>query len=174
MRKKAIIAGAILIAILLLGSILFIGAPPSSPPITVRHIKSVQSGDHVTATFEITNHTARNYSVYPVSVEARNGSVWKTCSDFSSYSFPIDDLGPHGSESRTFEMSNWPTGSPLRFRLTASERLTGLKARLTYFEWSLVNHKNLLVPLNPFQTNFSFPRTIEIVSEEFIEPEANQ
>jgi hypothetical protein len=43
MRKKPIIAGAVLIAVLLLGSIFFIITRPSIPAITVRHIHQERS-----------------------------------------------------------------------------------------------------------------------------------
>ena len=178
MRTKPIIAGAVLIAILLLTTIVFITARPSPSAITVRHIKSVQSGGGVTATFEIKNHTARTYSVYPLSVEVSNGPVWKACADFSSPSFPIDNLGPHASMTRTFYMTDLPTGSPLRLRLQGQKELVGLDSFFMRLNLRFrQGQKN--VSLNPFDKTRVFLTpiqivTIQIVSDEFVESEQNQ
>lgn len=76
MKTKAIIAAAVVIATPLLTAIVFITYRPSPPAITVRHVKSVRSGDWVAATFEITNHTDLGYLVDPFYVVARNGLGW--------------------------------------------------------------------------------------------------
>ena len=172
MGKTAVIVDVVVIAVVIAATLI---APvqPRSPAITIRHIKSVKSGDWVAATFEIKNHTARTYSVYPVSVEVSNGLVWKACADFSSQSFPIDDLGPHGSVSRTFYTTNLPTGSPLRLRLLGNEDLAGLDSFfMRLHSRFLEGHKN--VSLNPFDKTRVFPETLDFVSDEFVEPEQKQ
>jgi len=171
MRTKPIIAGAV-VAVLLSTAIVLISARPSPPPITVRHVKSVQSGGGIEITYELTNHTTNSYSVYPVSVEVRNGLVWKTCSDFNSHPRPIHNLGPLGSESSTFEMTNLPTGSPLRLSLCAGKELTGLERFFRRLGLRF-RHGNKDVPLNPFDKTIVFSKPTQIVSDEFVEPEPN-
>jgi hypothetical protein len=172
MAKKRVMAGAVVIAILLLISIVFITARPIPPPITVRHVKSVQSGNLVTATFEIANHTGGNCFVYPISVEVSNGLAWKACFDWNSQSFPIDGLGPHLSESRTFYMTHLPTGSPLRLRLTGQKGLVGLDSFFMRLN-SRFRQGQKSVSLNPFDKTMVFLNPIQVVSDEFVESEPN-
>jgi hypothetical protein len=90
MRTKAIAAGVVGTIVLLCVAILAITPrPPSPASITVRYIKSVQSGELVTATFEITNHTANGYFVGATIVEVLNDQFWKKCFQFDSTPGPI-------------------------------------------------------------------------------------
>lgn len=171
MRKKAIVAGAVLIAVVLCITIFFGAARPSPVPITVRHIQSVRSGDGVEMTFGITNHTTSSYRVSPVSVEVRNGLVWKECFAFNSHLGPF--LSPHRSETFALSMSDLPTGSPLRFRLRAQKILTSLNGFIRRLKLNLrFGHPH--VSLNPFDKTITvFGNDTQIVSDEFVEPEPN-
>ena len=165
MRTKPIIAGAVIIAILL--SIVFITARPSLPSITVRHIKSVRSGDWVVATFEITNQTDQNYLLIPVWVKARNGLAWPLTDHFS---IPI--LGPYRSVTATFNMTNLPAGSPVRLRLDAIKELAGLERFFMRFDLRFRQGQRN-VSLNPLDKSvrvFSSKQAV-ILSDEFVEPE---
>ena len=174
MRTKPIIAGAV-VAVLFLTSIVFIISRPSPPPIKIRQIKSVQSGGWVTATFEITNQTASTYVFFPVQVEVRSGAAWKKCFEFdNAYALP-PSVGAHGC--KTYDavgMGLLPKGFSLRFRLRAQKILTGLNGFIRRFKLNLrpgIPH----MPLNPFdKTSTVAGPPVEIVSDEFVVPEANQ
>ena len=171
MRKKAIIAGAVLIAILLCITILFIVARQSSPTITVRHVKSVQSGHQFTETFEITNHTSRRYYVYAFSVQVSNGLIWKDCYDsFGKSPSPPPILGSRGSETADFDMTNFPKGFPLRLRMKISKELAGLEKLFQRLDLRFRLGQSS-VSLNPFEKHIFFGKYTEIVSDEFVEPE---
>ena len=67
-------AGAVLIAVLL-GGLILVATRSTSSPITVRHVKSIQTAEGSRTTFEISNHTASTYVVLPLEVEAHDGET---------------------------------------------------------------------------------------------------
>lgn len=169
MRTKGIVVAGIVVAVLLCIAILAVVNRPPSSTITVRHVKSVQSGGLVSAIFEITNHTTSRYFVYPMSVEVRNGLAWKKCFDFVSFPGPF--VVPHGSESSTFYMTNLPTDCPLRLRMGAGKELTGLKGLFARFELRILGGARS-ISLNPFdETSSVFSKRIQILSDEFMNSE---
>lgn len=173
MRTKPIVAGAVIVVLLLTTTIVFIISRPSPPAITVRYVKSVQSNNSVTATFEVTNHTGSRYHVYPFLVEVRNGPLWRTCFLFNST--PDLTLEPSDGQSVTFQMANLPTGAPLRLTMQAHKELkAGLAGLLDRFEMRF-RFGMKSVSVNPFRkTGRVFSRPTELVSQEFIEPDSNQ
>lgn len=177
MTTKAITAGAVLVAVSLSG-LFFIAAHRPSSPITVRHIKSVQTVTGPRTTFEISNHTASPYALQPVEVEALDGQEWRRCFFFvEQLSSPSvitpwrDVVAPHGSVSRVFELTNLPTDIPLRLQFLSCRELTGVGGfweRLRERYWEHVSYMSL----NPSDKHtFVFERKVtQITSEEFIEP----
>ena len=175
MRTKTIAASAVVIAVLL-GDLILVAAGRPCSPITVRHVKSVESAAGIRTTFEISNHTANPYAVLPLEVEARNGQVWQRCFFFveQSYSPSViypwrDVVGPHGFASRVFELTNLPPDVPLRLRLTIDREPTGVRGFWERVQYRL--HTVGYMSLNPsdkythvFDRNF-----IQTTSEEFIE-----
>jgi hypothetical protein len=121
-KSKTIIAGAVLLVVLFFATIIFTFLPKPPQSITVRYIKSVQSGKATTITFEITNHTDQTYLLDPVWVRTRNGLAWPITDKFSNPMF-----NPHRSVTATFNLTNLPTGSPLRLMMTVGKELAGLK-----------------------------------------------
>ena len=195
MSRTPIIAGVVGIAVLLCVTILFTVPRPSPPPITVRHVRSIQSGrwfsatfgitnppiwlgrvnrtfdSGVTAIFEITNHTSSIYHIEPVSFEVRNGLVWKKCFAFDHSPLPLA-LRPHASETTAFNMTNLPTGSPLRLRMCFRKELAGLERLFMRFDLRFrQGHRN--VSLNPFDKSLSVfsSKQAVILSDEFVEQE---
>lgn len=163
MRTKPIIAGAVLIAILLLITIGFVTARPSSPAITVRHVKSVQSGRVASVTFGVTNHTTKAYMIYPFSIQALNGSTWTNCFSFDTNRIP-DVVGPHGFLSSIVEATNLPTASALRLKLLAQKELGGLdRVRMQLFL--------RLCPVPLGSGPWFDLHQATIMSEEFVEPQ---
>jgi len=164
--KRRLVSVAIVVTVGLLLTILVLIPRPPSPPIMVHHIKSVRSGNLVTATFEITNHTTSHYFVYPVAVEVRNGSVWITCFDFNSFPGPI--LGPHGFDTPTFDMTNLPTGSPVRLRMSVGKELAGLEGLFIRLDLRFRRGQKK-VPINPFDetTEVFSSKPTQVVSDEF-------
>jgi hypothetical protein len=167
--KRRLVFVAVMAALgFLLTILVFIPRPPS-PAITVRHIKSVQYGGVVLATFEITNHTGSVYHVYPFLVEVRNGPLWRTCFLFNSASDL--EVGPSGYHSITLQMADLPTGSPLRLTMQAHKELkAGLVGLFERFEMRF-RFGVKSVSVNPFRkTGRVFSRPTELLSQEFIEP----
>jgi len=169
--KRRLVSVAIVVTVGLLLTILVLIPRPPSPPIMVHHIKSVRSGNLVTATFEITNHTTSRYSFYPVLVEIRKGPVWKTYSValWESYSdlntHPSSFLGPHDSQTFTVGMGTLPTGSPLRLRMNTERQLVGLMGLFVRLE---LLFRRGLVSVNPFdKTTTVFSKPTQVVSDEF-------
>ncbi len=162
MKAKTIIAGAVLLVVLLFVAILFtfLSKPPQI--ITVRHVKSVQIGNVTTLTFEITNHTDQTYLLDPVWVQARNGIAWPITDKFSS---PF--LSAHRPLTATFNMTNLPTGSPLRLRMTAGKDLPGVKG--LFFRLDLrFRQGQKQVSVNPFDKKTKVASSTLIFSDEFV------
>lgn len=174
---KLIIAGAVVIAILLLTGIAFITTRPSPPVITVRHVKRVRPLIYgITETFALTNHTARRVVCHPVEIEALNGDVWEQCFQVQFKPFLVSNLGPHEHTFCSFETIKLPVGRPLRLRMAVQVEVKGISGFIARIKWRLrLRHLGSKVSLNPFDrssTGFSDPAQIQ--SEEFIESEANQ
>lgn len=169
----------VLIAILLGGLMLVFAHRPTSP-ITVLHVKSIQTASGIRATFEISNHTASPYAVLPLEVEAHDGQTWRRCFFFverlssPSAISPYHVIGPYGFASRVYDLTNLPPEVPLRLRLFINQELTGVRGfwdrvqiRLRY-----TGHMSL----NPFDkyTHVFDRNGYETTSEEFIEPKSQK
>jgi hypothetical protein len=139
MKTKAVIASAVVLVLLFVGILYFVLRHPTQP-VTVRHVKSVQSVNVTIMTFEVTKHTADVEVVLPWYLQVRNGTVW------SNYS-PIE-LGPdnrsfsssvqqNGMESYTFEMPNLPSESVVRLQVQTIRPIRGVRAMIRWFELKL-------------------------------------
>lgn len=177
MRTKAIIAGVVLSAVFLFAAMPFIVRPRQ--PITLRHVKSVRSGNVTTVTFEITNHTADLYIFNPFEVQVQNGSVWTNVRGFDDSTTlrailtPIPTIDPKGRATYMFDVTNLPAGSVVRFKIRPAKALMGVSGFLKRVEFNL---KRLgqgggpWPPLNPNDKRthvFGLPS--EVTSEEFVE-----
>ncbi len=169
MRTKAIVTGVGLIALFCLIATLL--SVPRKPPqeITVRHVKSVQSSNVTTMTFEIKNHTADAYIFFPNELEIRTGKEWSKFVAFDIGKFhPSPSVNPMGLASCTIEVTNLPAKSVVRFKIRPQRTLTGLTGLIRRSELNLANRGQ--VPLNPFDRNSKvYGLPIEAVSEEFVE-----
>lgn len=175
MGTRPIVAGGIVIAIAVFAIVVLLVVHPSPSPMTLRHISSVQSGNEVTATFEVKNHTGVSYIFLPFEVEVRDGSVWRRCFEFQNYRPRHATVGAYAVISYTCQMTNLPAGPSLRFKILAQKTLTGLNGFIRRFELNLRQTRppGSRLSLNPFDKKsrvFGLPR--EVVSEEFFEPEA--
>lgn len=167
MRTKPIIIIGAVVAVLFLTAIVFIGARPFPSGITVRHLKSVQSGGWVAATFEFTNHTDQNYLLDPLYVEARNGVGWPIAGPFSS---PI--LGPHRSATATFNITNLAAGCAVHLRVLGNKESAGLERFFMRLNMRFRQGQKS-VSLNPLDEGLrAFSKPTVIVSDEFVAPES--
>jgi hypothetical protein len=141
-------------------------ATNSSPAIAGRHLASVHSGGGVITQFEITNGTAHTIYVHPISIEAREDTVWTRCFEFPASTPSIVDAFSRWSP--TFETRNLPNGVPLRVRLGVSRESRELHNLYRRLELRL--HGITGVSLNPFdRTHRVVGRSTELFSEEFVE-----
>jgi len=179
-RKNLIIIGAVAIGILGIFLILVAAGRPAGPPITIRHVKSVQSGDTTTLFFEISNHTANSYIFVPSAVDVHSGTVWAPCSGIPALRIGslVPSLSPSARTSYSCEATNLPQRVPLRFRISANKRLTGMEGFWGRVQLSILYHRlGLRRPfsLNPFEnTGDIFGPPIGVISEEFEESSKNQ
>lgn len=174
MGKKALVAGAVVIAVLLAGSFLVFAPAPASSALTVRHIKSLQSGTNFTETFEITNNTTTTYCVAPTVVFLLDGQVRRVCFDLMSHLSPGLIVGPHACVSSSFQMIGLPPSIPLRLSVSAQPDLTGPRGWLTRLKLRYVEHQNI-ISANPFSNRnpiFGLRKSVNIDSDPFIELEA--
>jgi hypothetical protein len=174
MGTRRLMAGGIVIALVVLTIVLLFVVHPSGPPIRLRHVNSVQFGNVVTATFEVTNLTGGSYIFLPGEVEVRDGSVWIRCFEFENYRPRHTTVGAYAAISYTCQMTNLPTGSALRVKIRAQKVLTGLNGFIRRFELNLRQTRSgrPRIPLNPFDKKskvFGLPSEVE--SGEFLEPE---
>jgi hypothetical protein len=170
--RKTIAASAVLIAVLVSGSIVVL-SNHSTPPISVRHDKSVQTAAGTLTMFEISNQTASPYVVLPLEVEAQENGTWRRCFFFterlSSSPFAIsqyDMIGPHRFTSRGYTLTNLPPEVPLRLRLIINRELTGVRALWQRFQWRYLYHR---VHVSLKNTHVFDRKVYQITSEEFME-----
>ena len=147
-------------------------------PITVRHVKNIQTAAGTRTTFEISNHTASPYAVIPLEIEAHADGTWRRCFFFveqlssPSAIYPWRDVvGPHGFASRVYELTNLPPEVPLRLRLIIDRELKGPRGFWERLQLRYGRHLDYM-SLNPSDKyTFVFDGKIsQITSEEFIEP----
>jgi hypothetical protein len=175
--KKAIVAGVVGLLFLVVISLMFFVVRATAPAVTVRYIKTVQSGNSLAMTLQISNHTANGFIFHPFKLEAREGDGWKTRCKFEATSFrPAPELTAYSLTNFTFEVTNAPAGSSLRFTIRVQEVLTGAKGFIRRVE---VRHQDTIsgsggkpFPLNPYDKwSKVFGKPIEVVTEEFVLPE---
>jgi hypothetical protein len=170
-KTKAAIAGAVVLAVVL-SAILLLVHRGQRQAIAIRHVKSAQSGDVTTMTFEITNHTSSPYMFLPFGVYVRNGNVW-TMTGFPLILGNINpanlELAPRGVVSYTVNVTNLPANSGVRFSISTHRMLLGVQGFVSRICWN-VKARRKLFPLNPFDKNNRIyePRT-EDVSVEWVE-----
>jgi hypothetical protein len=158
---KSVLTGRAIIVTIIVGfsaALLFVR--PSAQTITVRHIKSIQAGNSIWSSFEISNHTGAFCIALPDCVEVRQGTAWAKCFSFGHTGPTAQTLGPYSGILSTFELTNVPTTVPLRLKMVGDKELGG---PLGFFEWlksRYVKHANLASP---------YP--IQIVSDEFVAAE---
>ena len=175
--RTFVIVGLVGIILLFCITIFFAAAGKPSPALTVRHVKSVPSGNLVMLTFEITNHTAGICLVGPVSIEVRNGSVWSSFLHFATARTPsTPDYFLRSNEfmSFTLDVTNLPTTHPLRLRMRAHSEREKLQSLFVRFRLRAFEGQTN-VSLNPFDKSTSFfGKGTPVLSDEFVEPESNQ
>ena len=168
-RRRLIVAGVVVAPsfVFIAFAIALIRLTP--PAITVRHVKSVPTGQAMAATFDITNHTSNTYFLCPNLVEACHGAQWKPCFKFSEDYESELRLDSH--KSLTFAVTNLPSGSPLRVSLHVFKELRGVRAFPRLLRDRLANKEPLLTP-NPFDKSEAITSQVSsIVSDEFMVPE---
>src|SRR5689334_8836187 len=107
---------------------------------TVRHVKSVQSGEITTISFEIKNYTADPYIFFPFEVRVRNGTNWTKFQGFDiSKINPHPTLNPGGVASYTVSVTNLPPGSVVRFSIRPQKILLGINGFVRRAELNLKN-----------------------------------
>jgi len=85
-------------------------------------------------------------------------------------------LGPHEYCSSTLELKNLPLGSPLRLKVGVSKELPALEGLFRRLDLRFRRGVKG-IPLNPFNKSSRlrlYSKEAPTVSEEFIEPQANQ
>ena len=169
MQPKALLTLAALAVVGLVCAAVVLFSGSGAPAISVRLVKSVQSGESAVANFNITNHSSRLHILsLSYSVERRNGQVWKECSWDDT--FRELDLAPRSYQSVQFQMTNVPTGAPLRLKLEGRKELKGVQTLWMRFRVRFVLGEKGL-PLNPFDRNSHvFQNPTPIFSDEFVLP----
>jgi hypothetical protein len=169
---KAVVPGALVLVVLLFFALLVVVYHQPPLDITVRHVKSVQTGDITTISFEVKNHTPSPYAYRRLEVQVRNGNVWTGFQDFDINRFnAYPALGPRAVASYTVNVTNLPAQSVVRLSLYLQKPLHGVEgfARRAEFKWRMTNQVN--VSLNPYDTNSIFwGKPTVVTSEEFVEP----
>jgi hypothetical protein len=170
-KTKAIVAGGVLLLFLLFIAILLSG--PHKPPqdITVRHVKSIQSSNITTMTFEIKNHTATPYIFFPFEVQIRNGNAWTRLQGFDMQTIhPPPKIDVRSLASYTINVTNVPSGSVVRFSIRPQKILLGVNGFVRRAELKLEHHGASSIPLNPNDRNSQvYGSPTEVVSDGFAE-----
>ena len=176
MRARAIVAGAVVLAILFIAWLFFI---PRKPPqdITLRHIKSLRTENMTSMSFEVKNRTANPYIFFPFQVQIRNGNGWTNFQDFDMTKIhPSPKIGPKALASYTLYVTNLPAGSHVRFVIRPQKVLLGASGFIRRAELEMDRKRRGTggsgIPLNPYDKSSQvYGMPIEVVSEEFIEAE---
>jgi hypothetical protein len=169
-KTKAVIAGAVVLAVLLF-IVMFLPAHHSRPQaVTVRHVKSVQSSNVTTMTFEVTNHTADTYVFKPAQILVRDGNSWTMFQDFERLNFnPLPKLAPRGVALYDVDVTNLPANSVVLFLMTPQKVLVGVDGFILRVKWD-VEARRRVFPLNPFDRSSQVYGTpAYVVSEEWVE-----
>lgn len=175
MRTKAIIAGAVVLALLLSIAFLFTTHRKLPQDIVVRHVKSVVSGDITTMTFEITNHTADPYIFFPFEVQVRKSNDWTRFQACDTGGIgPIPKLNPNRAACCTICITNLPAGSVVRFAMHVQKTLLGVEGFAKRAELDLKEAgapgRGTGLPLNPSDKHTAvFGSSKEVVTEEWVE-----
>jgi hypothetical protein len=167
-KPKAIIACAVVFVLLFFLAMLLIISSKPPQEITVRHVKSVQSSNVTTMTFEIKNHTTDRYAFSPFEVQVRNGTAWTKFQDFDM-SKPTPLIAGRAVVSYTENVTNLPAGSTVRFAIRQQPVLLGLNGFIRRAEIKLKNPTSM-VSLNPYSKHslvVDFPTAVW--SEEWVE-----
>ncbi|MGH7973517.1 MAG: hypothetical protein ACREIC_32780 [Limisphaerales bacterium] len=173
MKTKAVVAGAVVLVVLLFLAILLTVPRKSQQDITVRHVKSVQSADITTMTFEVKNHTDTPYIFFPSEVQVRNGSAWTKFQGFDITTIhPNPTVGPMALASYTVNVTNLPAKSVVRFSIRPQKILLGVNGFVRRAELNLKKQGGGGggVSMNPYDRNSSvYGLPTEVASEEFVE-----
>lgn len=170
MKVRLIIASVVMVILVLVTTFPLFLARPSVPPITIRHIKTVKSGDEVAVTLSISNHCGKAFIFYPFKVEAREGTGWKTCWQFQP-GFTMSSVDPHSFTNYTCDVTNMPSGSSLRLTIYVQEILTGPKGFLRRVQLHYLGRTPNRIALNPYdKMSKVFGMPIEVATEEFVQP----
>jgi hypothetical protein len=155
-----------LVALSLLFAHLVVAGRGPTSAFTVRHVKTIQVDGRLIATFTISNHTDKAYAFGADSLEVFSGSGW---TDFCHIHRRFDGLAEaHGGDSDQIDMTNPPTGTPLRLKLWGAREMKGAASFLFRLKHKL---RGRPVSLNPSAGRIFADRRIVIVSDEFVEPE---
>jgi hypothetical protein len=166
-KTKAIVAGAVVLALLLSAILLSAdrGLPPQ--PVTVRHVGTVLSEGVTQMTFEITNHTVNTFGVYSLEIQVRDGNSWRCWRHCRHENYAT--LTSRGNASFTVNVANLPDTSIMRFLMSSQRILSGLNGFVKCVEWD-VKTRSLALPLIPFDSRSAvYGDEIEVVSKEWVE-----
>jgi hypothetical protein len=167
MKTKAIIASAVVLALLIFIVMFFTDYHGPTQAVTVRHVKSVQSGDITTMTFEITNHTAHTYIFQPVEVQVRNGDSWTTFQNIFKSIGPGNTLTPCGVASYAVSVTNLPAKSVVRLGIRSHKMLLGVEG---FVKRAKMKQKFRGLSWDPFDTSIQvYGDTFYILSDEWVE-----
>jgi hypothetical protein len=172
-KTKAIIACAVVLAVLLSAILLTVYRGPSQP-LTIRHVKSVQTGYLTTTmTIEITNHTADTYYFYPFnsdtdfsnpfSVQVRNGNTWTNFGG-SIGQYTLARLAPRSVASYKVDVHGFQANSVVRFSVPAAKVLSGVEGCIKRAKLKLIKGDRWISWTGPVLGG-----RIEVVSEEWVE-----
>ncbi len=169
MRTKSVVIGAVVIAFLI--TLILLSVRPAASGITLRQLKNTQSGNEFVLTFELSNHTAHAFLFYPFELQVNEGTAWGRCSRFQNdFRRLTPTLGAYAVTNCTFELTNPPTGVPLRVVMHVQETLTGVSGFLRRCDLRWKRRGRTAVSLNPFGSGRVFGYPSEILSPAFVEP----
>jgi hypothetical protein len=176
MKTKAMVAGAVVFALLLLIALLL--ATPRRPPqdITLRHVNSTRTNNVTTMSFEVRNHTSDPYIFFPFEVQVRTGDSWTKFQGFDMTKFhPAPRLAPAGLASCTVGVTNLPARAVARLCIHPQKVLLGVHGFLRRAELEMERKSGSragrsAVSLNPYDRNSQvYGMPTKVVSEEFVE-----
>jgi hypothetical protein len=168
-KKRVIIVGSVVLAVLLFAILLSVHRDQPQA-IKVRHVKSVQSSNVITMTFEVTNHSTDTYMFDQFDVAVRNDNAWARIFYFPGMGRV--NLLPRGSNSYELSVLNLPTNSVVRYSFASNKVLLGVEGFLIRVKINLqqLGHGHRWISLNPYDKNSHvYGKPIEVFSEEWVE-----
>ena len=124
----------------------------------------------MSVTFEVLNHTSKQYGLEPVRLEANDGTGWKPCGQGLSGFSTFDDVLPDQAGKLVCLIKQLPSATRLRLVFLSQRGFKGLSSFMLRVKQRL-SGQNSGLSLNPFDKVIVFyPDGPEIVSDEFAAP----